>query len=101
LLDNNVPLYLLDIFPGASTAYREGWHELTNGRLLEVAENAGFSLLITLDRGLETQQSLVGKSISVAILKPSDQSRDSFIKVAKTLAARLEEIGQGVVISAS
>ena len=100
LFDNNVPLYLLDTFPGASTAYREGWHELTNGRLLEVAQRAGFALLITLDRGFETQQSLVGKSISVAILKPNDQSRDAFIKVAQALAARLDGIGQGVVISA-
>ena len=99
LLDNNVPLYLLSTFPGSSTAYREGWHELANGRLLEAAESAGFTLLITLDRGFETQQSLAGKRISVAILKPSHQSRDSFIRVAESLAAKLAEIGTGFLVT--
>jgi predicted nuclease of predicted toxin-antitoxin system len=99
LFDNNVPLYLLPEFPDASTAYREGWQELTNGRLLEVAEAAGFALLITLDQGFETQQSLVGKSISIATLKPGDQSRDSFIRIAKALAEGLDDIGPGTVVS--
>ncbi len=60
LFDNNVPTYLLSVFPGSTTAYREGWHELTNGKLLATAEGAGFTLLITLDRGFDTQQTLSG-----------------------------------------
>ncbi|MEQ1932896.1 MAG: DUF5615 family PIN-like protein [Fimbriimonadaceae bacterium] len=99
LFDNNVPLYLLSTFPGASTAYREGWHELSNGRLLETAESAGFTLLITLDRGFQTQQTISGRSISVAILKPPEQSRDSFLRVAEVLLAGLDKLGSGMVLS--
>lgn len=99
LFDNNVPVYLLDEFSTASTAFREGWHELANGNLLTVAEEAGFTLLITLDRGFETQQSLSGRSTSVAILRPAAQSRDSFKAVARKLAQAIQSIEPGQVVS--
>jgi predicted nuclease of predicted toxin-antitoxin system len=101
LFDNNVPLYLLTLFPGASTAYREGWHALANGSLLSLAETAGFSLLITMDRGFETQQSLKGRSISVAILKPGNQSRSSVESAAQRLAEAIKNLGPGELIAVS
>jgi hypothetical protein len=41
---------------------------LKNGRLLEVAEAAGFDVLITADQSIPEQQNLSERSISILIL---------------------------------
>jgi len=97
LLDHNVPAYLAARLQGASTAYREGWHELSNGRLLKAAETAGFDLLVTRDRGFLSQQSMRGRGIAVAILEPVDQSRSSMEAVVQLLLDALPQIAVGEV----
>lgn len=99
LFDHNVPAYLLPLFPGASTAYQAGWHELSNGDLLTVANEAGFGLFITLDRGFREQQNVAGSAISIAILEPAGQSRTEITAAAEALAAAIPQIESGTVIT--
>jgi hypothetical protein len=40
-----------------------------NGSLLDVAEKGGFEIFVTMDRGLEYQQNLAGRSIAILILR--------------------------------
>jgi hypothetical protein len=42
-----------------------GWHTIENGELIRVAEEAGFTVLITRDRNIRYQQNLSGRQISV------------------------------------
>lgn len=100
LFDNNVPTYLLSGLHGhdITTAFREGWHELANGKLLLAAEQAGFSLLVTLDGGFRHQQNLKGRRISVALLEPVDQSRESMLAVFADLLEKLDDIPEGTIL---
>jgi hypothetical protein len=100
LFDNNVPVYLLRILVGhsATTAFREGWHELANGRLLTVAEQAGFDILVSIDQGFRHQQNMSGRSISVALLEPLNQSREEMVRVGEALFKKLPTIVSGEVV---
>jgi hypothetical protein len=68
--DNNVPAPLRHHLVGHTikTAWEMGWHELSNGTLLTVAENAGFQLMITGDKNLAYQQNLKSRKISLIVL---------------------------------
>lgn len=85
LLDNNVPKSLKSVLPSAVTAYDMGWHTLVNGELLSKAEEAGFDVLVTLDRGMTKQQNLTARKIAIAVLVTPDQSKSSFTLLAVKL----------------
>ena len=50
------------------TARERGWSTLTNGKLLESAEQAGFQVLVTPDKNLIYQQNLAGRKIAIVAL---------------------------------
>lgn len=45
-----------------------GWHTVSNGELLQLAEAAGFDLLLTTDKGIRYQQNLSGRKIAIVVL---------------------------------
>lgn len=51
-----------------ATAYELGWATLKNGQLLDAAEAAGFTLLVTTDTNLKYQQNLAGRRIAILVL---------------------------------
>jgi len=51
-----------------STAAHEGWDRLENGELLNVAESAGFEVLVTTDKNMRYQQNLAGRKIAIVVL---------------------------------
>jgi predicted nuclease of predicted toxin-antitoxin system len=70
LFDHNAPLplrYSLRNYTVATTAER-GWDRLTNGKLLDAAEEAGFDILLTADKGFQYQQNLTHRRIAIVIL---------------------------------
>ena len=77
LLDHNTPAPLRYALHGhqVETAYERGWAELLNGQLLKEAENAGFHLLITTDRGIRYQQNWTDRSIRLLVLTTNDWTR--------------------------
>lgn len=46
----------------------QGWDRLTNGELLNAAEQAGFDLLLTTDKNLRYQQNLQGRKLAIVVL---------------------------------
>jgi hypothetical protein len=60
LLDNGAPRGLAQLLKGHSVeeARARGWEELANGELLDVAEQAGFEVLVTTDKNIRYQQNL-------------------------------------------
>ena len=46
----------------------DGWDTLSNGDLLNAAEEAGFEVLLTTDTNLPHQQNLKGRKLAIVIL---------------------------------
>lgn len=77
LLDECLPRKLRSYFPGhdCRTVPDEGLAGKKNGELLALAEEAGFQVFLTLDRGIEYQQSLHPRTISVIIIRSRSNRR--------------------------
>jgi hypothetical protein len=70
LFDHGTPKGLAQVLPGHTvvTAQSRGWDRLTNGLLLDAAEQAGFHLLLSTDQGIRYQQNLAGRKIALLVL---------------------------------
>lgn len=70
LFDQGTPAPLRRHLVGheVDTAFEKGWSSLTNGNLLDAAEQAGYELLITTDQNLRYQQQLVDRQIAILVL---------------------------------
>ena len=72
-----------------------GWTGVKNGELLNLAERAGFQLLLTLDGGIEYQQNLTARRISILLIgSKSNRLADLQPLVAEILQV-LESIQPG------
>ena len=93
LLDHNVPAPLRYALGGHSveTAFERGWSELLNGALISAAQESGFDLLITTDKGMRHQQNWSGRKLSLLVLSTNDWTR---IRLAReTVLAAVEAMG--------
>ncbi|MBA3314446.1 MAG: hypothetical protein M3552_00665 [Planctomycetota bacterium] len=70
LFDQGVPVPLRRHFAGTSveTVYERGWSRLTNGELIDQAEQEEFDVFVTTDQKLRYQQNLAGRSIAIVVL---------------------------------
>jgi hypothetical protein len=69
-LDHGTPSGIAKALPGheVTEAIERGWERTSNGELLDVAEAAGFELLLTTDKGIQYQQNLQGRKIAIIVL---------------------------------
>ena len=67
LLDNCTPSPLRRYLTEhqVDTARERGWEQLRNGSLLQMAEEAGYEVLITTDQSMPYQQNMMGRRIAV------------------------------------
>ena len=77
LLDHNTPAPLRYWLIGhqVETAYERGWAELANGDLLRMAEEVGFDVMITTDKGIRYQQQLTGRRLALVVISTNDWTR--------------------------
>jgi hypothetical protein len=70
LFDHGTPKGLARALSGHTidTAQAKGWDTLSNGALLNAAEEAGFELLLTTDRRIRYQQNLGVRRIALVVL---------------------------------
>ncbi len=73
LFDQGTPVPIRPFLQGHTvrTAAQQGWSnwsKLTNGTLLDVAEAAGFELLLTADKNLSYQQNLQSRRIAIVVI---------------------------------
>ena len=73
LFDNGTPRGLARFLTGHTVeeARARGWEELSNGELIEVAEQAGFELMVTTDKNIRHQQNLTARTIALVVLEHS------------------------------
>ena len=69
LFDHGTPKGLARALSGHTvhTAQAKGWDRLSNGALLNAAEEAGFELLLTTDRRIRHQQNLRVRRIALVV----------------------------------
>lgn len=92
LFDHGTPKGLIRALPGhvVHTAQSRGWDTLSNGALLNAAEEAGFELLLTTDRRMRSQQNLSTRRIAFVVLTGSTRwthVRQHTGRIAATVAA--------------
>jgi hypothetical protein len=70
LFDHGTPKGLARALSGHTviTAQSRGWDRLSNGVLLDVAEQAGFDLFLSTDQGIRYQQNLARRQIALVVL---------------------------------
>jgi len=70
LFDQGTPVPLRQYLTShvVDTAFERGWSALHNGALLDVAEQAGYELLITTDQNLRYQQRLTDRQLALIVL---------------------------------
>ena len=70
LFDTNTPAPLAWFLKGhqVSLSGPLGWSSLENGNLLDVAEKAGFELLVTCDQNIPYQQNFTDRKMAVLII---------------------------------
>jgi hypothetical protein len=89
LLDQGTPVGVRDALSKheVKTAAEQGWSSLSNGHLLNAAEQAGFSVMVTTDTNIRFQQNMSGRQIAIVAVSPN---RWTLIRV------RLSEIVKAV-----
>lgn len=89
LFDHGTPRGLARALSGHSVtgAKERGWDRLNNGDLLKAAEEAGFDLLLTTDRGIRYQQDLKGRKIAIVVLGGSTKWSRVRLQLERVAAA--------------
>jgi hypothetical protein len=75
LLNESVPQKLRLFIEGdhtVVTTWFQGWSGLTNGPLLNAAEEAGFELFMTADQEIKYQQNLKGRQMALVVLSTNN-----------------------------
>ena len=70
LFDHGTPSGIAKALSGheVTEAIERGWNRISNGELLQIAEAAGFELLLTTDKRIRYQQNLTGRKIAIVVL---------------------------------
>lgn len=98
LLDECVPRRLLrrhlaDL--NLSHVLDEGWAGRRNGALLRLMVEAGFNVLITVDRNLEYQQNVAAAGIGVIVLHARSNRTEDLATLVPALRIALPVVGPG------
>jgi len=98
LFDQGTPVPLRNFLEGngVSTAYELGLSHLSNGDLINAAEQGGFEILITTDRNLRYQQNLSKRRISIFVLPTTSWPKLRLI--APDISKAILRTGSGVYV---
>ena len=94
LLDENMPHVLRHDLVGhdVATVLYMGWNGLTNGALLKQAAGAGFEVLVTVDRGMETQHNLDELPISIVVIAAAENTVQALRPLMPALLEELKRL---------
>ena len=101
LFDEGVPQQLRRLLArdDITLVEEKGWKGIKNGRLLQLAEENGFDVLITADQNLKYQQNLKGRRLAIVVL-PYNR-RKWMPLLVPAIAAALSEISAGIYVEIS
>lgn len=99
LLDHNLDRRLKNSFPEhlSSTTQDQGWADVVNGKLLELAERDGFDVIITADANIKKQQNLAGRKFSILILRAFNNRLSTHLEMINDAKKALTAISAGEI----
>ena len=73
MFDQGTPVGIRDALPTheVKTTAEQGSSSLSNGQLLDAAEQAGFDVLLTTDTNIRYQQNLRARRIAIVVISPN------------------------------
>jgi hypothetical protein len=100
LLDESVPRQLVPRLKGhdVRTVPQMGWASSRNGDLLRLANAAGFSALITVDRSLEYQQDVPRSGLGLVVLLARSTKPDDILPLAPAILDALTSLQPGQAV---
>jgi len=95
LFDNGTPRGLARFLTGHSVeeARARGWEELSNGELIDIAEQAGFQVFVTTDKNIRYQQNLRARKIALVVLEHSQWPMVKLVVENIVAAVNAAEVG--------
>jgi predicted nuclease of predicted toxin-antitoxin system len=100
LLDECVPRKLKNHLPGVEcqTVPEAGLAGKKNGELLSRAEQAGFQVFLTVDRGIAYEQNLQHRRIAVVVINSQSSRFDDLLPHAPEILKVLSSIRNGQLL---
>lgn len=97
LLDECVPRKLKNHFPGheCTTVPDAGFAGQKNGELLKLAEEAGFEVFVTVDQGVEYEQSLTSRRLAIVIIRAKSNRLADLLVQVPSIVSVLKAIRPG------
>ena len=80
-----------------TTVQEMGWEKTKNGKLLDAATGK-FDVLLTADRRIPYQQNMVGRTISLVVIRPKRLRMEYIKPMAARIAAAIANAAVGEVI---
>jgi hypothetical protein len=99
LLDESVPHDLVEHLRdfAATTVQALGWAGMKNGALLRAAREAGFAVLVTVDRRMEYQQDIARSGLALVVLRARTTRVVDLLPLIPSLRAALRQARSGAV----
>jgi hypothetical protein len=100
LLDEQLPRQLVPFLIGheVRTVQQQSWAGLRNGALLDAAEGAAFSVLVTGDQSLQFQQNLATRKIGVVVLCGVSNAIEDLLPLVPDALQAIATVRAGEVI---
>lgn len=103
LLDECTPKRLKRSFIGyeISTVDEAGFKGLKNGKLIQASVDAGFDVLITVDKNIEHQQNKAALPLAIIILAAQSNRLESLLPLVPKALEALANIKTGEIVKVS
>ena len=100
LLDEQLPRQFAPLLVGhdVRTVQQQSWAGLKNGHLLDAAEAAGFTVLVTGDRNLQFQQNLAKRQLGVVVLCGASNALEDLVPLVPAAINAIEVVHPGQVL---
>jgi predicted nuclease of predicted toxin-antitoxin system len=100
LLDECIPRKFKRSLPGhqCQTVPEAGFAGKTNGELIAVAEERGFEVLLTVDKGLAHEPNIAGRRIAILIVRAKSNRLADLLPHAGTCVAHISSMRPGQIV---
>ena len=100
LLDECVPRKFKRSLPGheVQTVPEAGFAGKTNGELISIAEESGFDVLLTVDKGVAYEQNLAERRIAILIVHAKSNRLGDLLPHAGACVAHISSIRHGQIV---
>jgi hypothetical protein len=102
LLDECIPRKLKNSLQSheCRSVSEEGWAGKKNGELLSLAEDSGFQVFLTIDRGIEYQQNLRPRRIAVLLIRTKSNRLADLLPLVPEILKALPSLQPGQLAKA-